>query len=136
MQQHLRIARLASDLERAVRMYSYGLSLEQIASFEDHQGFDGVMLGEPNGHFHLELTYCRHHPVNPNPTPEDLLVFYVPEQQDWSRRCERLYEAGLSEVPPFNPYWAQLGCAFQDLDGYRLAIQRPAWSNKAKPYSA
>lgn len=36
MQQHLRIARLASDLERAVRMYSYGLSLEQIASFEDH----------------------------------------------------------------------------------------------------
>jgi hypothetical protein len=131
MKHHLRIARPVSDLQRAVRMYSYGLSLKQIASFEDHHGFDGAMLGEPDGHFHLELTYCRHHPVNPNPTPEDLLVFYLPEQKDWRRRCELLHEAGFSEVPSFNPYWAQLGCTFQDLDGYRLVIQRSAWSNRA-----
>jgi len=129
MHAHLRIARPVSDLQRAARMYKLGLSLEEIASFEDHQGFDGVMLGHRDAHFHFEFTFSRAHPVSPCPTPEDLLVFYVPEQRDWSHRCELLRESGFSEVQSFNPYWERLGCTFEDFDGYRVVIQRSRWSN-------
>jgi hypothetical protein len=131
MQTHLRIARPVSKLHRAVRMYKAGLSLEEIASFEDHQGFDGVMLGDRDGYFHFEFTFCRSHPVSPSPTPEDLLVFYVPEQDDWNHRCALLRQAGFSEVRSFNPYWERLGRTFEDFDRYRVVIQRSEWSNAA-----
>jgi hypothetical protein len=100
MQAHLRVARPVSDLSRAARMYKLGLSLEQLAGFDDDEGFDGVMLGDRNGHFHLEFKYCRRHPVFPSPTPEDLLVFYVPEQEDWCHRCELLHQSGFFDVQP------------------------------------
>lgn len=129
MHPHLRIARPVSDLRRAVRMYALGLSLQEIASFEDHQGFDGVMLGVPGGGFHFEFTFCRTHPVSPSPTPEDLLVFYLPEEAEWNSRCESLRAAGFAEVPSFNPYWERAGRTFEDPDGYRMVIQRAAWAN-------
>jgi catechol 2,3-dioxygenase-like lactoylglutathione lyase family enzyme len=129
MQHHLRIARPVSDLPRAVRMYQLALSLEEIGRFEDHQGFDGVMLGHRDQAFHFEFTFCRGHPVSPSPSHEDLLVFYVPEPEAWSRRCDLLRQAGFAEVKSFNPYWERLGCTFEDFDRYRVVIQRSAWSH-------
>jgi hypothetical protein len=129
MDAHLRIARPVSDLARAVRLYKLGLSLDEIASFEDHDGFDGVMLGNREGQYHFEFTYCRRHPVRPSPTPEDLLVFYVQDHGQWVSRCESMRQAGFTSVQPFNGYWARLGCTFEDFDGYRLVIQRAAWAN-------
>jgi hypothetical protein len=41
----LRIARPVSDLARSSDMYCRGLGLRIIASFVNHDGFDGVMLG-------------------------------------------------------------------------------------------
>ena len=132
MNAHLRIARPVSDLARSVRMYKHGLSLQELGSFADHEGFDGVMLGDPAGEFHFELTYCRHHPMAPTPTPEDLLVYYVPDLADWERRCLKMRDAGFVEVDSFNPYWSQLGRTFEDGDGYRVVIQRSAWSTAPK----
>lgn len=128
-QPHLRIARPVSDLARAVRQYTLGLSFEMLGRFEDHAGFDGVMLGPPGGPFHLEFTVCRHHPVRPTPTPEDLLVFYVPDAAEWAQRCQCLREAGFAEVQPFNPYWADSGRSFRDDDGYTVVIQRARWGH-------
>jgi hypothetical protein len=130
MHAHLRIARPVSDLKRAVRMYMLGLTLEEIASFEDHEGFDGVMLGDREARFHFEFTYCRNHPVSPTPTAEDLLVFYVPDGDEWRQRCELLLSAGFSAAQPFNPYWGRLGRSFKDFDGYNVVIQRSPWSNE------
>jgi catechol 2,3-dioxygenase-like lactoylglutathione lyase family enzyme len=127
MQAHLRIARPVGDLQRAVRLYKRGLSLEELARFADHEGFDGVMLGDRGGHFHFEFTFCRTHPVSPSPTPDDLLVFYVPDQREWDLRCDLMRQAGFSEVQSFNPYWERLGRTFEDFDGYRVVIQRSAW---------
>lgn len=124
MRAHLRIARPVSDLPRSVHMYMHGLSLRELGRFADHEGFDGVMLGDPGSGFHFEFTVCRHHPVSPSPTPEDLLVFYVPDPQDWDARCRAMLEAGFEEVESFNPYWSRLGRTFADHDGYRVVIQR------------
>ena len=132
MSAHLRVARPVRNLSVSVSMYKHGLGLEEIGHFENHEGFDGVMLGHRGAGFHFEFTYCRHHPVRPAPTPEDLLVFYVADADEWHKTCGAMLKAGFKEVEAFNPYWQHLGCTFEDPDGYRVVIQRDAWSNDAE----
>lgn len=128
MFQQFRVARPARDLRRSESMYRAGLGLARLGHFDDHEGFDGVMLGEPGGAWHLEFTVCRRHPVDPSPTPEDLLVFYVPDPHAWERRCAAMAAAGFREVGSLNPYWDREGRTFEDPDGYRVVVQRAAWT--------
>jgi hypothetical protein len=58
-QAHLRIARPTDDLGQAIRLYTKGLGFEVLASFEDHEGFNGVMLGHVSLPYHLEFTQQR-----------------------------------------------------------------------------
>lgn len=127
MSMHVRIARPVSDLERSVTMYRRGLGLDELGRFADHAGFDGVILGRRGDTHHFEFTYCRTHPVRPTPTVEDLLVFYVPEVDEWRSGCAAMIEAGFKEAQAFNPYWRQVGRTFEDPDGYRVVLQQAAW---------
>ncbi|MCA3002426.1 MAG: VOC family protein [Burkholderiales bacterium] len=129
MTSQLRIARPVTNLAESVAMYTQGLGLDVLGSFEEHEGFDGTMLGIRGENVHFEFTFSRLHPVAPTPTAEDLLVFYLPEMEAWQHRCKCLLAAGFKEVPSFNPYWSQNGRTFEDRDGYRLVVQRAAWSN-------
>jgi hypothetical protein len=56
MKTHLRVARSTDYLPQIVEFYRDGLGFEIVASFEDHDGFDGVMLGHPGAQYHLEFT--------------------------------------------------------------------------------
>lgn len=120
----LRIARPVSSLERSASMYRAGLGLRELGRFADHEGFDGVMLGDPALPYHFEFTHCRSHPVTPAPTAEDLAVFYIPGREEWERRCAAMLAAGFREVPPFNPYWARRGRTFEDPDRYRVVLEQ------------
>ena len=128
MHRHLRIARPVRALEPSAAMYCKGLGLQEIGRFEDHAGFDGVMLGQAGCPYHFEFTHCRTHPVAPAPTAEDLLVFYVPDATEWQRMCAAMLDAGFVDVAPFNPYWQQRGRSFADLDGYRVVLEQASWS--------
>jgi YycE-like C-terminal domain/YycE-like N-terminal domain len=108
-------------------MYCRGLGLRVLGSFEDHDGFDGVMLGEDGAGYHFELTRSRTHPVAPAPTPEDLAVFYLPAPTQWSAACARMLAAGFRPVATTNPYWERAGRTFEDPDGYRIVLQRERW---------
>jgi YycE-like protein len=110
-------------------MYSRGLGLRVLRSFEDHDGFDGVMLGAPGTDYHFEFTHSRHHPVQPSPTVEDLAVFYIPAEEAWQATCTSMLAAGFKEVAAFNPYWALRGRTFEDRDGYRIVLERASWSD-------
>ena len=123
----LRIARPVSSLERSVAMYRQGLGLRELGRFADHDGFDGVMLGDPALPYHFEFTHCRAHPVAPTPTAEDLVVFYVPDPAQWRRRCAAMLAAGFREVAPFNAYWQQRGRTFEDSDRYRVVLEQAEW---------
>jgi len=129
MTYHLRIARPVSDLARISAMYRDGLGLAVIGGFADHDGFDGIMLGRAGMDYHFEFTHCRTHPVAPQPTGEDLAVFYLPDAGEWEARCAAMLAAGFAEVAPFNPYWSQRGRTFADPDGYRVVLQCAAWEN-------
>jgi YycE-like protein len=112
-------------------MYCRGLGLRTIDSFENHEGFDGVMLGLVGASYHFEFTYCRDHPVAPAPTAEDLVVFYIPEHAEWESACANMLAAGFKRIASFNPYWDLRGQAFEDPDGYRVVLQNSEWSNAA-----
>jgi catechol 2,3-dioxygenase-like lactoylglutathione lyase family enzyme len=124
---HLRIARPVTDLERSVAMYVHGLKLQVLDRFANHAGFDGAMLGHPGLAFHFEFTRCQDKPVIPSPTPEDLLVVYLPDRRDWVEACLRMLEAGFVATTSFNPYWRQRGRTFVDPDGYQVVLERDTW---------
>ena len=125
---HVRIARPVGHLRRAREMYCRGLGLRVLGSFADHEGFDGVMLGLAEGNVHFELTRCTSHPVAPSPSPEDLVVLYLPSAEQWRLACARMIAAGFDEVRSFNPYWERRGRTFADPDGYRTVLQNAEWN--------
>lgn len=108
-------------------MYRDGLGLRVIGSFVNHAGFDGVMLGFADAHYHLELTHCVSSPVEPAPTHEDLLVFYIPDEERWNETHRRMLAAGFKTVTSFNPFWDVRGRTYEDADGYRVVLQRAEW---------
>ena len=124
---HLRVARPTDNLAEVIRFYRDGLGFEIISSFEDHQGFDGVMLGHASLAYHLEFTHDREHGAGRAPTEENLLVFYLPEEGEWKRAVDRMIEQGYEPVKSYNPYWDVQGKTFEDADGYRVVLQCAAW---------
>ena len=127
MTPHLRIARPVTDLARTIELYRCGLGLSLLGQFQDHEGFDGAMLGEPGAAWHFEFTHAGHHAVQPTPTPEDLVVLYLPDAGRWRDACERMLAAGFLPVDSYNPYWDVRGRSFADPDGYRVVLQNAAW---------
>jgi len=123
----LRVARPTDDIDALLPFYRDGLGLAVLYRFEDHDGFDGVMLGHENAPWHLEFTRARGHRAGRAPTPDNLLVLYLPDPAEWQAAVDRMTAAGFRPVPSFNPYWDRSGRTFEDPDGYRLVFQRAAW---------
>ena len=125
----LRVARPSDDLEALVRFYRDGLGLDILYRFENHDGFDGIMLGREGAPYHFEFTRAHGHVAGRAPTQDNLLIFYVPEQQAWDAAIARMRSAGFLPIPAFNPYWDRRGRTFEDPDGYRIVIQQAAWNS-------
>lgn len=123
----LRIARPTDDIEALLPFYRDGLGLKVLYQFDEHGGFDGVMLGSSGAPYHFEFTRAHGHAAGRAPTKDNLLVFYLPEPTEWQAAIHRMENAGFSAVPAFNPYWDQLGRTFEDPDGYRVVIQQTDW---------
>jgi catechol 2,3-dioxygenase-like lactoylglutathione lyase family enzyme len=124
----LRVARPTDDLEALRRFYEQGLGLAVLDRFEDHDGFDGIMLGRPGALYHFEFTRARGHRAGRAPTQDNLLVFYLPDAAEWQAAVDRMKHAGFAPVQAFNPYWDRNGVTFEDPDGYRIVLQRDAWT--------
>lgn len=124
---HLRVARPTDHLDAVTRFYRDGLGFEILASFAGHDGFDGVMLGHRGQGYHLEFTHKAGYTAGRATSPDHLLVFYLPDQQEWDAAVARMRAHGYAPVPAFNPYWDVHGLTFEDPDGYRVVLQRKAW---------
>ena len=123
----LRVARPTDHLEEVVRFYTEGVGLTVLGSFKDHEGFDGVMLGLPGMAYHLEFTRKHGHRAGRAPTEDNLLVFYLPDEQEWLAAVDRMTVAGYEAVPSFNPFWDRSGRTYEDPDGYRVVLQNDSW---------
>src|SRR5688500_12634141 len=105
MNYKLRIARATSKLKLITEMYCQGLGLEVLAAFDDHEGYDGRILGRPGAGFHFEFTYDQKHVASLNPSKENLVVLYVPLEEEFRNLCAQMVQAGFRKVPSENPYW-------------------------------
>jgi catechol 2,3-dioxygenase-like lactoylglutathione lyase family enzyme len=124
---HLRVARPTNNIQSLLPFYRDGLGFSVLLTFGEHEGFDGVLLGHPDGSgsgvgYHLEFTKHVTHDAGRAPTEDNLLVFYLPDQKNYEEAVQRMRAAGFEPVPSFNPYWGRCGSTFEDPDGYRVVL--------------
>lgn len=124
---HLRVARPTNNIEALLPFYVDGLGFKKISEFHDHAGFDGVMLGHDGAGYHLEFTRKHGHDAGSAPTQDNLMVFYLPEEDKFKEAVARMEKAGVSAVASFNPYWDNCGKTFEDPDGYRVVLANMKW---------
>ncbi|MCL1074507.1 VOC family protein [Shewanella dokdonensis] len=123
----LRVARPTDNLAKITEMYINGLGFKLLGAFEGHNGFDGSIIGHENHNYHLEFTHHKGTTVGKAPTQDNLLVFYLPEHDEWSQCCKQMEQAGFVVVPSYNDYWDVVGKTFEDIDGYRVVLQNREW---------
>lgn len=123
---HIRLVRPTDDIPALLTFYRDGLGFKVLGEFNDHEGFDGVMLGLEGASYHLEFTRKHHHEVGRAPTQDNLLVFYVPDKDAFARTVEHMKDCGFLSVASYNPYWDRCGRTFEDPDGYRVVLANTA----------
>ena len=99
----LRVARPSDDIDALLPFYREGLGLTVLYRFEDHDGFDGVMLGHEKAPWHFEFTRARGHTAGRAPTPDNLLVLYLPDAGEWQAAVERMRAPDSSRFRPSTP---------------------------------
>lgn len=128
---HVRIARPSRDLQAAERFWVLGLGLDILyqhtADHDAGRRHSLLMIGWPGAMRHLELAHDPAVPVEPKPTPEDLLVVYLGEPVP-DALLKRLEQYGGERVPAHNPYWDTWGVTVRDLDGYLLVLSTRFWA--------
>lgn len=125
----VRIARPTDQLPEVERFYAEHLGLPVLYRFEDHAGYDGVMLGLPGADQHLEFTSHIDGSPCPAPTLDNLLVLYFPSEAQMYDVVQRLGANGHEPVEPENPYWRDVGAlTFEDPDRWRVVLMpRPVF---------
>ena len=81
----LRVVRPTDQMDAVVAFYRDGLGFPELTRFSDHDGFDGAILGFPGAPYHLEFTRAHGRSAGRAPTPDNLLVVYMPDARAWSR---------------------------------------------------
>ncbi|KAM0248422.1 hypothetical protein ACHAQJ_009469 [Trichoderma viride] len=118
----LRVARPSDNIDALIPFYVDGLGFDVLGRFDQHEGFDGILLGHKEAGYHLEFTAKTGHAAGRAPTQDNLLVFYLPEGNVFEEAVARMEKAGLAAVTSFNPYWDRCGKTFEDADGYRVVL--------------
>jgi hypothetical protein len=123
----IRIARHTNDLEITAKMYKDGLGFEILSEFRDHDGYDGIILGNRNSSYHLEFTRHENQSGNFSPPEDNFLVFYIHDKADYNFICSRLELSGFKKVKSSNPFWDKSGSTFEDPEEYRIVIYNGKW---------
>ncbi len=139
----VRVARPTDRLDEIETFYQEAIGLPRITSWRDgidgnHAGYDGLVLGMPDGRYHLEFTHYRDGSPCPAPSRDNLLVFYLPDATDLDRVVARMKAYGHDEVEPENPWWWRDGHTFEDPDGWRVVFMHghgvgPASASESDP---
>ena len=117
-----RIARPTNKLKEIENFYVNGLGLKKLGSFEEHNGYNGIMLGLPNAQHHLEFTQDEHNTPCHAPTKDNLLVLYFKSTKELELVKNKLEDLGVKPVEPENPYWKDKGYTYEDPDGWRVVL--------------
>jgi len=117
----LRVARHTNNFTSLIEFYCGALGLEQLGEFRGHDGYDGIFLGKKGAGWHLEFTKSDEAP-NHHPDDDDLLVYYVETEQEYTELNQQIQNKGFQPVEPANPYWKANGTTYVDPDGFRIVL--------------
>ncbi|MGK9044199.1 VOC family protein [Mammaliicoccus vitulinus] len=123
----IRIARPTDKFEEIIDFYNNGLGLKIIERFEGNRGYKGITLGLPDTNYHLKFTTHAQGSPCPSPTKDNLLVFYIENQNDINRITTRIKNLGYLEVEPENTYWKKQGVTIEDPDGWRIVLMNRSY---------
>jgi len=124
---HFRVARHTTDIEAIKNFYINLVGLKLLGEF-DHEGYLGAFIGEKEQTWHLEYTQ-NNEPPKSMPDDDDLLVFYLGDNEHYKDCIKRMEKSGILSVSSKNPYWDIWGKTFIDPDGFRIVISHKEWSN-------
>ena len=118
----VRIARPTNQLEEITKFYRDGLHLKVIGTFEDHDGYNGIIFGMPGTDYQLEFTQHKDGGELPPLDNDNLLVFYLKDKQAIGHLTVKLGAMGYYPVAPANPYWSGKGVTIADPDGGHVIL--------------
>lgn len=116
-----RFARHTNDLVKIEKFYTEIVGLEKLGSFENHNNYNGLFLGQKNADWHLEFTTSNEKPKNKF-DEDDILVFYVNSAIELSIVKEKLKNKCLHFERPKNPYWLENGIMISDPENYKVVF--------------
>ncbi|MHA3788842.1 VOC family protein [Flavobacterium hauense] len=119
-----RAARHTDNPDPITTFYTEILGLEILGSFKDHNGYDGVFIGQPRADWHLEFTTSAE-PAHHQPDEDDLLVFYPASAAEYTTITARFAKHNIPTAEPKNPYWKVNGTLYKDPDGFGVMIVSP-----------
>lgn len=119
----LRTARHTAHLQPIIDFYCGVLDLEILGKFHDHDGYDGVFIGNRGADWHLEFTVSQEKPQH-QPDQDDLLVFYAESDAEFEHLTEKFRISNIQEIKAKNPYWNNNGKTYTDPDGFRIVISK------------
>lgn len=123
----LRIVRPTQAFTEMVDFYTAGVGLQVLEAFENHYGYDGVMIGLPGEGHHLEIVVRDTPDAEPNPCPnlDNLLVLYfdAAHADAIGTIADRLEAMGYPRSPAINEWWnVHGGVQILDPDGWPLML--------------
>ncbi len=101
--------------------YTEVIGLSVLGRFENHDSYDGIFLGLPDGNWELEFTTSDESP-NHFPDQDDLLVFYLNSQAEIEALKKRASLLGIHPTAAKNPYWKNNGTILLDPDRFPVCI--------------
>lgn len=117
----LRIARHTNNLLAIEEFYCKIIGLDNLGSFQEHEGYNGLFLGKRGLDWHLEFTQSSEL-ADHKPDDDDLLVFYVKDANELND-FKRLFAVKKIDIHPTkNPYWNRNGLMVKDPDGFGVVI--------------
>ncbi|MDQ0351896.1 putative glyoxalase superfamily protein PhnB [Alkalibacillus filiformis] len=123
----VRIARPTDQFDDVIDFYKNGLGLTEIERFKGNSGYEGIILGLPDVNCHLEFTRHVDGSPCPAPTKDNLLVFYITDEEEINKVVNRLNGMGYEEVEPENEYWKEKGVTIEDPDGWRVVLMNRSY---------
>ena len=118
----MRVAHPTTDVERAITFWTQVVGLEKLSRFEDHEGYDGVILGNSGDQWEIEVTHHSSGLPLPSPSEEDIIVLYLNNKLA-AEITDRLRHSGHPAKEHPNPYWQAMGASVHtDPDGYTLIL--------------
>ena len=116
----MRTARHVTALEPMRYFYVHLLEMREIGGFVDHNGYDGMILGSPEGNWQVEFTVSQDKPEH-HFDEDDLIVLYY-EAAKYDAVIEKLTAENYVTFIPKNPYWVAYGNLYKDPEGFGVMV--------------